>query len=306
MRISLTCAGILSLPLLFVVPGVFVQTHKNAAASSIATESVVFAASDASGNPVPTLSPDSLEMHLDGKIVRADSVQPLKGEPLVFPMLVDVSGSSRRFADKEAACVPQLFRELASDDGKGYLVVFRDRLASANRFVNSETVDDTLKHFPSESRRGGTALYDALFYAITRQLNSSQLPSTPRRAIFLFSDGGDNLSRRDQGAVIKAAQTEQIAIFSIGFSRSSISDAMTPEEAEAPESLTALGRQTGGLVVFLDDHNDPIERVIHLVNQQYLLSFDRPLLKAGKLYGLKINTRDNAAHISAPTKWFLH
>lgn len=280
------------------------QISKNPDAPTATVGSVAFTTIDVSGNPVPGITPESLEVRLGGKTVRAEAVQPLGGEPLVFSMLVDVSGSTRRFADREIAAASELFRELASEGGKGYLVVFGEKPAGANRFVNRETVAGALNHFPPESRHGGTALYDALFYVLTRQFGPAALPAGSRRAIFLLSDGGDDLSRRSQDAVVKVAQTEQIAIFSVGFSRDA-SNEKTPEEGEARQNLRTLSRQTGGLIVFLDDPNDPISHLIHLADQQYLLSFDCPSLKSGKLYRLSIKTREHAVRISAPSKWFL-
>src|SRR5256885_9891393 len=64
-----------------------------------------------------------------------------------------------------------------------YTTLFRS-VATTDRFMEPQKVEQILKQVPSESRRGATSLYDAVVHACREQLNSSKIPRNSRRAIF--------------------------------------------------------------------------------------------------------------------------
>jgi hypothetical protein len=100
---------------------------------------------------------------------------------LFFSVLVDVSGSSKQFADQQIAATTKVFRDLSTGDNHGYLILFKSELATTDHFVSVAAVEGTMKRFPAQRRSGGTALYDALVHAATEQLASTKIPRDSRR-----------------------------------------------------------------------------------------------------------------------------
>lgn len=275
----------------------------NTLSASYSNEHILVTVSDGAGNPVPAPAKDSLLLRIHGESVEIEEIRSLKDSPLVFSMLVDVSGSTQPFADKQIAAASRLFRELTSAGAHGYLLLFNSKVATVDHFVDADTADKTLRKFAAPTRNGMTALYDSVIRATT-QLSSGRDLSGSRRAIFLFSDGGDDHSHKSLDATIETTQNQGIPIFAIGFDRSGASE-VTPEMRDGRESLKALSRSTGGSVSFLDDRGDVADRLVHLVDGQCLVSFKRPALKPKKHYGLKTESTVREIRILAPTEYFL-
>ena len=278
------------------------QSSSQASPENEAIAQLLMTVSDAAGNPVSALAKDSLRLRIGGRAVEIEGIRPLKDAPSVFSLLVDVSGSSRQYADQQIKASSELFRALSSGGNRGFLILFKSEVVTADRFLDADTVDETLRRFTSSSRADGAALYDAIDRAI-KQLTSTKLDS-PRKEIFIFSDGGDNSSHKGLGATAKLVQNANIPIFSIGFSRNDESS-MTPDEQYGCEALKSLSRSTGGTVSFLDDPGDVGMRIARLMDGQWLVSFKRPALKPEKFYGMKIESSNHEIRLFAPAEYSL-
>jgi hypothetical protein len=150
---------------------------------------------------------------------------------------------------------------------------------------------------------GSTALYDAVVHAAVDQLSLKKVPKGSRRAIFILSDGGDNVSRKSLADTLRVVQKEGIPIFSIGFSRTRGSD--SPKELKRDlDALKALNEATGGWGTFLDEPGDAVEQEINLTDAQCLVSFKSPALKPKRSYPLKIESSIKEIHLLAPKEYF--
>ena len=219
-------------------------------------------------------------------------------------MLLDISGSSKHFADQQIAAATRLFGDLSRGDNHGYLILFKSEVVTSDRFIGTSSVEEILRRFPPQSRSGGTALYDAIIHAAIEQLSSAKIPRDSRRAIFILSDGGDNTSHKSLAQTLKLVQHEGIPIFSIGFSRDKGSD--SPRELKRDfETLRTLSDSTGGVVTFLDQPGDPVQRAAYLIDGQCLMLFKPPTLKPKKSYTLRIESSVKEIHVLAPTEYFM-
>lgn len=111
---------------------------------------------------------------------------------------------------------------------------------------------------------GGTALYDALI----RVLEDMQ-GVTGRKAIFLFSDGLDELSLASQEMVIDAARDHEAIIYTVGAGQ----DERT---ARARFDLRMLAEETGGEVHFIERFEDlptVFDAILDHLRSQYVLSY---------------------------------
>src|SRR5205807_2039778 len=149
--------------------------------------------------------------------VEVAEVRSVRDDPLVFSLLVDYSGSSREMQDSQVETAIRLSQALSKTGNRGYLILFTSDLLTNDHFIGAETVEQILRK-NNNVRKGSTALYDAIVHACTKQLNGANVPQSFRRAIFVFSDGGDNSSRHSLEQTLEAVQGESIPIFSIGIS----------------------------------------------------------------------------------------
>lgn len=265
---------------------------------------ILLTVSDNSGKPVAAPLKNSVQLQIGGRLVEIEEIRSLKDSPLFFSVLVDVSGSSKQFADRQIAAASSLFRHLSTGGNQGYLILFNFKVATSDRSLGASAAEETLRRFPEGVRVGATALYDAVVHAAEEQLSSTKVPKGSRRVIFILSDGGDNTSRKSLAETIRVVQKEGIPIFSIGFSRTKGSD--SPRELKRDlDTLKALNGATGGWGTFLDEPGDAVEQEINLTDAQCLVSFKSPQLKAKRSYPLKIDSSIKEIQLLAPKEYFV-
>jgi VWA domain containing CoxE-like protein len=263
---------------------------------------ILLTASDSKGNPVSAPTKESVQLHIGGQPVEIAEIRSLKDSPLVFSVLVDVSGSSEPFADQQVAATSKLFRDLAIGNNRGYLILFKSGLSTNDQVISAAAVEEVMNRFPRKTRSGGTALYDALVHAATEQLARTKIPSDSRRAIFVLSDFSDNGSRTSLTETLKFLQQQSTPVVAIGFSRSSGANSSREKSMELA-TWKSLFNGTGGWGTFLDEAGDGVGRAAALTNGQCLLLFRPPELKPEKSYRLKIESSAKGIRIIAPTEY---
>src|SRR5258708_27544687 len=90
---------------------------------------------------------------------------------------------------------------------------------------------------------GGTALYDAIFFACRDKLMQDQPRDKFRRALILLSDGEDNQSRWTREQALEMAQKADAVIYAISTNISNI-------ETSGDKVLRRLSGETGGQSFF--------------------------------------------------------
>jgi hypothetical protein len=141
-------------------------TQSSAAPTAVTSGQVLFTVSDDSGNAVPAPAKDSLRLRIDKQPVEIEEIRSLKNSPLFFSVLLDISGSSKQFADQQIAAATRLFAGLSTGENHGYLILFKSEIATNDRFISTSSVEEILRRFPPRSRSGSTALYDAILHAL--------------------------------------------------------------------------------------------------------------------------------------------
>lgn len=252
---------------------------------------------DGKGRPVPAPSKDALHARLGETPVEIEDLRPLRNEPLIFSLIVDKSGSSRSNAGKQTAAAVGLFTAFSTGDNHGYLTVFKDGVSASKQFVYASEVEKILKEIPPG---GSTALYDAIEVVCKEQLNSTLLPPNSRRAIFVFSDGGDNTSHISLTKTIEVAQKAGIPIISIKLRVDTESQRQAKSELAA---LKSLSESTGGLVVLPDEDRDEMGLLPSLLEGQSVLTFRTPALKPKKTYALKIESLSKNVKVLSQTEF---
>ncbi len=201
--------------------------------------SIPFSAVDAVGKPVVDLRADEVGVYEDGAEQRVAFFT--ETEQVTFVVLVlDVSGSVQPSLKgiKEAALS---FIEHIRQNDFVYIIAFSDRI----RPITPEATNDkaALRAAVEGFRGGGggTGLYATLHLVNQRILNRVR----GRRALVLFTDGVDTLSRKITGAhTLEEAEELGFPVYTVRFPALGGGPASTRSYVEY---LRALAEKTGGL-----------------------------------------------------------
>lgn len=176
---------------------------------------VVFTVTDKHGKRVTDLKQADFRFVDDSKPV--SEIRSFHSEtnlPLQAGLLIDASSSVRdRFKFEQESAIEFLNQTVRKRYDQAFIVGF-----DATPEVTQDFTDDTekLAHGVHELRPGGgTALYDALYYACRDKLLKAPPLGPARRAIILLSDGEDNQSHVTREEAIEMAQRANAIIYTI-------------------------------------------------------------------------------------------
>ncbi len=241
-------------PLFFAVLAYGVAQELPAIRVNVRLVNVAFTVRDAGGKLVTGLSKDDFEVLDDGQ------VQPIsffaRGEdlPLTLGLIVDASGSQEHFVKQHEHDLRTFLKNVLSPRDRAFLICFGNHLRMASDFsADGSELFDGLKQFekrsqgmpeigPREVREGGTAFYDAIFYATTVKLAKAD---SGRRALIIFSDGEDNSSARNMMDTIEAAQTENVVLFAVRYTETRKGE-WTARNKYGASVMARIARDTGG------------------------------------------------------------
>ena len=137
---------------------------------------------------------------------------------------------------------------------------------------------------------GGTALYDAIYFACRDRLQQDQPRHKFRRAVIIVTDGDDNQSRVTRDQALEMAQKADAVIYAISTNISRI-------EGDGDKVLRYLTTETGGQAFFpfkVQDLAQDFENIANELRRQYNIFYRPEPLKADGLYhaiNVKVNGR---------------
>jgi VWFA-related protein len=175
--------------------------------------------------------------------------------PLRVGLLIDASNSIRdRFLFEQQAAVEFLHQTIRPKTDKAFVLAF-DEVWDVTQDFTSD-LDKLTKGVNVIRPGGGTAMWDAIYYACRDKLMRENTGETVRRVIVLVSDGDDNQSRALRSEAIEMAQRAGVIVYTISTNLSNIKDS-------GDRNLQALADATGGQAFFpfklqnlADDFND--------------------------------------------------
>jgi VWFA-related protein len=231
---------------------------------------VVFTVTDKRGHFVKDLTQNDFRVFDDAK--PAESVRSFSREtnlPLRVGLLIDASNSVRdRFKFEQEAAIEFLNQIIRSKYDKAFVIGF-----DTTPEVTQDITDDTeaLSHGVRMLRPGGgTAMYDAIYYACRDKLmqaDKSQVAT--RRAIILLSDGEDNQSRVSRDEAVEMAQRAEVIIYAISTNTSGL-------KLRGDKILEHFADETGGKAFFpfkIQDVADAFSQIQDELRSQYAVSY---------------------------------
>jgi VWFA-related protein len=182
--------------------------------TEVALVNVVFTATDKNGKVVSGLKSEDFLITEDKKPQTIDYFNDwTKGSdiPLTVALLIDTSGSVKAKLDYEKSTAAEFFRNVLRKNKDLALIIQFD---SDVNLVQDFTQDPDRLVSALDSIRAGnsTALYDAIYLAVTEKLNQE----TGRKVIIIITDGTDTASKIKDKEALEVAQRSDTLIYGIG------------------------------------------------------------------------------------------
>jgi len=170
---------------------------------------VAFSVYNAHGKLAGDLSQDDFEVLEDGVPQRVSFFARSLEVPLSLGLVADVSASQRSFNEGHRHDLKEFLKDVLAPRDQAFLVCFGNRMQLVGDFTASgKSLMDAFEWFENGGSRyplgGGTALFDAVYYAVTAKLAAVEGGG---KALILFSDGQNNDSAHNMRETIEAAQT---------------------------------------------------------------------------------------------------
>ena len=179
---------------------------------------ILFTVSDKKGRFVTDLAKDNFEVVERRKKQNILEFASESDLPLRLAILIDTSNSIRdRFKFQQEAAIEFINSVVRPEVDKAIVVSFDTGVELiADLTGDPEKLAEAIRELRPG---GGTALYDAIFYACRDKLMQDKPRHKFRRALVILSDGEDNQSRysRDQALEIAEVVLQRGRVLLIGF-----------------------------------------------------------------------------------------
>ena len=238
---------------------------------------MLYTVTDRKGRFVTNLTKDDFEV-IDSK--KPQNILEFNAEsdlPLRLGILIDTSNSIReRFKFEQDAAIEFLNNTIHANQDRAMLVSFDTKAE-----LVSDLIGDTEKLATSiRSLRpgGGTALYDAIFFACRDKLSQDQPKHKFRRAIVIVSDGDDNQSQYTRDQALEMAQKADVVLYAISTNISKI-------ESDGDKVLKYFAAETGGKAFFpfkVEDLEQSFENIANELRHQYNIAYKPEPLEDGR------------------------
>src|SRR6266849_790547 len=203
---------------------------------------VVFTVTDRHGHYIKDLKRDNFRVIDDQKPAEMRSFRSETDLPLQVGLLVDASNSVRdRFKFEQEAAIEFLNSIIRPRYDKAFVVGFDATPEVTQDFTdNTEGLSAGVRMLRAG---GGTAMYDALYFACRDKLLKQEQIGPVRRAIILLSDGEDNLSHVTREEAIDMAARAEVIVYTISTNISGM-------KGNGDKVLERIADATGGRAFF--------------------------------------------------------
>jgi Ca-activated chloride channel family protein len=266
------------------------------------------------GELAPQLDKDSFTLRVDGKPAEIKYFNRDNDLPLTIGLLVDTSGSEREFFDDEAVASDVFLRDtLRPPDDRAFVIRFDtevlllQKMTSSLRDLHNALQLLSLQREPVKGAKhsGGTLLFDAIQRASIQVIGKEP----GRRALVVLTDGDDNGSITDIDWVIRAAQLENVAVYSVLYTNDVSGGIRFDPVRSAPRpsgvaGMALIARATGGRS-FIVGMGTPVSEIFAAIaadlRTQYRIGFTPAASKPGKQHSLELRAKDKQLAVQART-----
>ena len=198
---------------------------------------------DSKGRFVSNLDQQDFQIYDQGKLQSISYFSRERSQPVVAGFLLDLSNGSRIQWKSYQEAAEDLVLSLLPGDKKysGYLIGYNNQ---AELMVNTTSdAEPIVQKIGKLKPGGGSAMYDAIYYACTTRKLIQGEPVEPRRIIIIIGDGHDNASKHTMAEVLELAQRNLVTIYGV-------STLAFGNDVEGDDDLNKLADETGGRVEY--------------------------------------------------------
>jgi len=248
---------------------------------------LLFTVTDKKGRFVTDLGKTDFEV-VESK--RQQAIQEFMAEsdlPLRLGILIDTSNSIRdRFKFEQEAAAEFVRSVMRQNQDKAMVVSFDTSAELVSDLVtDTEKLETAIRGLRPG---GGTALFDAIYFACRDKLQQDQPKYKFRRAVVILSDGEDNQSRYTRDQALEMAQKADVVIYAI-------STNITRVDTDGDKLLKYFTQETGGRAFFpfkVEDLAQSFEDVHNQLRHQYNISYrPEPLLTDGMFHPIDLRVK---------------
>jgi VWFA-related protein len=257
---------------------------------------VVFTVTDKHGRYIKDLQKNDFKVLDDRKPAELRSFRSETDLPLQVGLLIDASNSVRdRFKFEQEAAIEFLNAVIRPHYDKAFVVGFDVTPEVTQDFTdNTEKLSIGVRQLRAG---GGTAMFDALYFACRDKLMKQEQTGPVRNAIILLSDGEDNASHVTREEAIDMAQRADAIVYTISTNISGM-------KGQGDKVLMRIADATGGQSFFpfqLRDVSNAFLSIQEELRSQYAIAYKPENFLADGRYrtieimapgkGLKVRTR---------------
>jgi Ca-activated chloride channel family protein len=229
---------------------------------------VVFTVTDRHGRYIKDLKSNDFTVVDDQLPAELRSFNSETDLPLQVGLLVDASNSVRdRFKFEQEAAIEFLNSIIRPRYDEAFVVGFDATPEVTQDFTDStESLSNGVRILRAG---GGTAMYDALYFACRDKLLKHEQSKPVRRAIILLSDGEDNLSHVTREESIEMALRADTIVYTISTNISGM-------KGKGDKVLERIAEATGGRAFFpfqMRDVSDSFLSIQEELRSQYALAY---------------------------------
>lgn len=248
---------------------------------------LLFTVTDKRGRFVNNLEKDDFEIIEKKKRQTILEFSAESDLPLRIALLIDTSNSIRDRFKFELEAASQFLTSVIRKERDKALIYTFDTQAELVQDLTDDT--ELLGKKLRELRPGGgTALYDAIYYACRDRLMLDKPRHKFRRAVVVVGDGEDNSSRYTRDQALEMADKAEAVIFAI-------STNITRTETDGDKVLKYFARQTGGVPFFpfkAEDLAQDFENIANELRSQYSVLYrPEPLHTDGQYHEVEIRVK---------------
>jgi Ca-activated chloride channel homolog len=230
---------------------------------------VVFTVTDKHGRYIKDLKRQNFRVMDDNK--PASQIRSFRAEtdlPLQVGLLVDASNSVRdRFRFEQEAAIEFMNQIVRPGYDKAFIIGFDTTPEVTQDFTDNTELLSRGVH--ALRAGGGTAMYDALYFACRDKLRNAEHSGPVRRAVILLSDGEDNQSRVTREEAIEMAQRAEVIVYAISTNVSGV-------KKQGDKVLERISDATGGVAFFpfqMRDVANAFTEIQEALRSQYALAY---------------------------------
>ncbi len=263
---------------------------------------VIFTVTDKHGKFIKDLKQNDIKI-LDNNLP-PKQVMNFEAEtdlPLRVGLLIDASNSIRdRFLFEQQAASEFLQQIIRPKSDRAFVLAFDEVWDLTQDFTGD--LDKLTKGIQVIRPGGGTALWDAVYFACRDKLMKEHDTGPVRRAIILVSDGDDNQSRVLRQEALDMAQRAEVIVYTISTNLSNIQD-------QGDKNLKLLADATGGRAFFpfkLQDLADAFHDIREELRSQYSVSYKPDeFIANGGFRAIQISMADKKFRVRAKRGYYV-